>query len=489
MYFCHILKNHYNRKNVARKKSKDKKDRIVENVKITGIADKGKSVGRDAEGQVVFVENAAPGDVVDVRIYRQKNGFLEGIPTKFHSLSADRTEPFCAHFDLCGGCKWQHITYESQLFHKQVQVENAFKHLAKVPVETFEPILPCLNNTYYRNKVEYTFSNKRWLTADEIYKGVSNYEDVLGFHRPGAFDKILDVKKCYLQEDPSNLIRNGVKKLALEQGLTFYDMKELKGFMRHIMIKLTTKGEIMLIISFFYDDKEQIGILLPKIMAEFPQVTTLIYCINSKLNDFVLDLPMIVYYGKGYIEENLGAVNFKIGPKSFFQTNTKQAERLFDTVVDFCEFDGSENVYDLYTGIGSIALYIANKVKQVVGIEEVAPAIEDAVENAARNNIFNTIFYTGDVKNILTTSFAKKHGKPDVLITDPPRAGMHQTVVNMLLQLEAPRLVYVSCNPATQARDIAMLYDKYDVVKVRPVDMFPHTHHVENVALLKLRNA
>jgi 23S rRNA (uracil1939-C5)-methyltransferase len=224
-------------------------------------------------------------------------------------------------------------------------------------------------------------------------------------------------------------------------------------------------------------------------MAEFPQVTTLIYCINSKLNDFVLDLPMIVYHGKGYIEENLGAVNFKIGPKSFFQTNTKQAERLFDTVVDFCEFDGSENVYDLYTGIGSIALYIANKVKQVVGIEEVAPAIEDAVENAARNNIFNTIFYTGDVKNILTTSFAKKHGKPDVLITDPPRAGMHQTVVNMLLQLEAPRLVYVSCNPATQARDIAMLYDKYDVVKVRPVDMFPHTHHVENVALLKLRNA
>ncbi len=464
-----------------------KRVKIIEKVLITGIADKGKAVGRDTEGVVVFVENAAPGDVVDVKIHKEKSGYMEGTVTHIHALSQERTQPFCEHFNLCGGCRWQHITYESQLHHKQVLVENAFKHLAKVPVEEWQPILGCVDNRFYRNKLEFTFSNKRWLLHEEVLQGKSNQEDVLGFHRPGAFDKILNINKCWLQPDPSNDIRNTAKRLAVEQGLKFYDLKEQRGFMRHIMVRITTLGEIMLIVSFHYDDKEKRERYLDAILEAFPQITTTIYCINPKMNDYVLDLPMITYQGKGFIEENLGTVRFSIGPKSFFQTNTKQAERLFDTVVDFAEFDGTENVYDLYTGIGSIALYIADKVKHVVGIEEVAPAIEDAKENAERNNLTNTTFYAGDVKNILTDEFAEKHGKPDILITDPPRAGMHTSVVNMLLKLAAPKLIYVSCNPATQARDIALLHEKYDVLKVRPVDMFPHTHHVENVALLKLR--
>ena len=467
--------------------TKKKKVKIRERVVITGIADKGKAVGRDADGMIVFVENAAPGDIVDVKLHKEKSGYSEGATIKVHEYSPDRVEPFCEHFNLCGGCRWQHITYESQLRHKQDLVENAFKHLAKVPVQEWQPIMGCVENTFYRNKLEYTFSNKRWLTHEEVLSSMSNREDVLGFHRPGAFDKILDVRKCWLQPDPSNAIRNTIKAIAIEQGLSFYDLKEQRGYMRHIMIRTTSLGEIMLIVSFHYQDVEKQTKFLDAVLAAFPEITTLLYCINFKVNDYVLDLNMHVYHGKGFIEEKLGDVSFHIGPKSFFQTNTKQAERLFDTVVDFADFNGTENVYDLYTGIGSIALYIAKHVKHVVGIEEVAPAIADAKENAQRNNLLNTTFYAGDVKNILTTEFAEKHGKPDILITDPPRAGMHPAVVPMLLQLEAPKLIYVSCNPATQARDIAILHEKYDVIKVRPVDMFPHTHHVENVALLHLR--
>ena len=467
--------------------TKKKKVKILEKVVITGIADKGKAVGRDAEGMVVFVENAAPGDIVDVKLHKEKSGYSEGTTIKIHQLSPDRTEPFCEHFNLCGGCRWQHITYESQLRHKQDLVENAFKHLAKVPVGEWLPILGGLENTFYRNKLEYTFSNKRWLTHEEVQTGVSNREDVLGFHRPGAFDKILNINKCWLQPDPSNHLRNTIKDIAYEQGLSFYDLKEQRGFMRHIMIRITTLGEIMLIVSFHYDDEDKRNKFLDTVLEVFPNITTLIYCINYKVNDYVLDLPMHLYHGKGFIVEKLGDVLFHIGPKSFFQTNTKQAERLFDTVVDFADFQGTENVYDLYTGIGSIALYIAKKVRHVVGIEEIAAAISDAKDNAERNGLLNTTFYAGDVKNILTPEFAEKHGKPDILITDPPRAGMHPSVINMLLQLETPKLVYVSCNPATQARDLAILHEKYDVVKVRPVDMFPHTHHVENVALLHLR--
>jgi 23S rRNA (uracil1939-C5)-methyltransferase len=467
--------------------AKKKRIKLLEKVLITGIADKGKAVGRDPDGMVVFVENAAPGDIVDVKLHKEKSGYSEGMTIKVHEYSKDRVEPFCEHFYLCGGCRWQHISYESQLHHKQVLVENAFKHLAKVPVGEWQPIMGCLENTFYRNKMEFTFSNKRWLTHEEVQSGVSNREDVLGFHRPGAFDKILNVDKCWLQADPSNELRNAIKEIAIEQGLSFYDMRDQVGYMRHVMIRQTTLDEIMLIVSFHNENVDVREKFLNTVLARFPQITTLIYCINFKLNDYVLDLPMHVYHGKGYIEENLGNVRFRIGPKSFFQTNTKQAVRLFDTVVDFAEFNGTENVYDLYTGIGSIALYIADKVKHVVGIEEISAAIVDAKDNAERNNLKNTTFYAGDVKNILTDDFAVKHGKPDFLITDPPRAGMHPSVVTMLLKLEAPKLIYVSCNPATQARDIALLAEKYDVVKVRPVDMFPHTHHVENVALLKLR--
>jgi 23S rRNA (uracil1939-C5)-methyltransferase len=468
---------------------KKKKVKILEKVVITGIADKGKAVGRDAEGLIVFVENAAPGDVVDVKIHKEKSGYLEGIAIQNHQYSPERAEPFCQHFSLCGGCRWQHITYEAQLKHKQLQIESTFKHLAKIPVGEWLPILGCVENIFYRNKIEYTFSSRRWLTHEEVQQNVSNQENVLGFHRPGAFDKILNIEKCWLQEDPSNEIRNTVREIAKAQGLTFYDMKTQRGFMRHIMIRIATTGETMLIISVHRDDKERIKKLCDAILASFPHLTTLIYCINPKLNDFVLDLPMITYAGKGYIEEVLGNNRFRIGPKSFFQTNTRQAERLFQTVAEFANFKGDENVYDLYTGIGSIALFIAKQVKHVVGIEEVVPAIEDAKENAERNGLKNTTFYAGDVKDILNPEFAEKHGIPDVLITDPPRAGMHPSVVKMLLQLEAPKMIYVSCNPATQARDLAFLYEKYDVEKVRPVDMFPHTHHVENVALLKLRQS
>jgi 23S rRNA (uracil1939-C5)-methyltransferase len=463
-----------------------KKPKILEKVLITGIADKGKAVGRDNEGMVIFVENAAPGDIVDVRVHKEKSGYSEGTALHIHKLSEDRVQPFCEHFNLCGGCRWQHISYESQLHHKQVLIENAFKHLAKVSVGEWLPILGCVENTFYRNKMEYTFSNKRWLYHEEMLAGKSNLEDVLGFHRPGAFDKILNINKCWLQTEPANAIRNKIKDLAVGRGLSFYDMKIQKGLMRNVLLRVTSLGEVMVIVSFHYKD-EQIEAFMEDIKVAFPNITTLMYCINPKFNDFILDLPMVTYSGKGFIEENLGKVRFKIGPKSFFQTNTKQAERLFDTVVDFAEFDGTENVYDLYTGIGSIALYVASKVKHVVGIEEVAAAIVDAKENAELNNLTNTTFYAGDVKNILTDDFAEKHGKPDILITDPPRAGMHLSVVEMLLKLEAPKIVYVSCNPSTQARDLALMSEKYDVVKVRPVDMFPHTYHVENVALLHLK--
>lgn len=469
--------------------SRKLKNTIIPNVEITGIADKGKSVGRDAEGRVIFVEDVAPGDVVDVFVLTKKKGFLIGIPYKFHKRSEDRQDAFCDHFGVCGGCRWQHLTYEAQLRHKYNVVENALRRIGKTEVGEFLPILPAVETIYYRNKLEFAFSNKKWLTQDEMDQGLSNEADVLGFHRPGAFDKIVDIEHCWLQEDPSNDLRNAVKRIAVEQGLDFFDLRAASGFLRHILIRITTLGEVLLIVSFFEDDMDRIKPFLDAILKEFPQITTLCYCINSKLNDYVLDLDMITYHGKGYVEEKLRHVHFRIGPKSFFQTNTRQAERLYDIVVDFAGLTGTENVYDLYTGIGSIALYVAKDCRQVVGIEEVPEAIRDAEENAAFNGITNAVFHAGDVKDILTPEFARDHGRPDVLITDPPRAGMHPKVVEILRQLEAPKMVYVSCNPATQARDLNLLSDKYEVLKVQPVDMFPHTHHIENVALLQLKQS
>lgn len=463
------------------------KKKIVPSITITGIADKGKSVGRMEDGQVIFVEDAIPGDVVEVEVYNKKKGFFQGKATTIHHYSIDRTTPFCEHFGVCGGCKWQHLSYEAQLRHKQATVENALQRIGKIEVQELQPILPAERTTYYRNKLEYSFSNKKWLTKAQIESGITNREDVLGFHRAGAFDKVVNVNHCWLQPEPSNAIRNRIRAIAIQQGLSFYDARANTGFLRNMIIRVSSVGEIMLIMAFHEDEPEKYKPLLDQILKDFPTLTTLLYCINPKVNDYLMDLDMITYFGKGYIQEKLRNVYFRIGPKSFFQTNTHQGKRLYDTVVEFADLQGTENVYDLYTGIGSIALYVAQQARQVVGIEEIEAAIEDAKVNADLNKISNAIFYAGDVRNILTPQFAEEHGKPDLLITDPPRAGMHTDVVKMLLQLSSPKLVYVSCNPATQARDLNLLSEQYEVIKVRPVDMFPHTHHIESVALLKLK--
>ena len=461
--------------------------RIIEQVKITGIADRGKSIGRTEEGQVLFVENVAPGDVVDVLVLRKKKGVLSGIPNHFHSYSPDRVEPFCQHFGICGGCKWQHLSYEAQIREKEVVVRDAIQRIGKLEPNEFLPILRAVETRYYRNKLEFSFSNKRWLTKEELNTDISNLMGTLGFHRPGAFDKIVDIEHCYFQPDPSNDIRNYARELAIEQDLEFYATREESGFLRHLLLRVTTTKETMLILSFFKENEEKRKAYLDQLIAKFPQITSLYYCINYKKNDYMMDLEMHHYHGTKKIKEKLGEVVFHIGPKSFFQTNTKQAERLYNVIVDFCELKGTENVYDLYTGLGSIALYIANKCKQVVGIEEVSSAIEDAKINSELNNIENAVFYAGDVKEILSEAFSQKHGKPDLVITDPPRAGMHAKVIDLLLDLAAPRMIYVSCNPATQARDLNLLSAKYDLIKIQPVDMFPHTHHIESVALLKLK--
>jgi len=462
------------------------KPKLIPKVTFTGMADKGLSVGRSEDGLVVFADNTAPGDVADVLALRKKKGSLMGVPQHFHHYSEDRVAPFCQHYDVCGGCQWQHISYEAQARHKQKVVEDALQRIGKVEVEEFLPILPAERIHYYRNKLEFSFSNKRWLAREEIASGVSNEEDVLGFHRAGAFDKVVDIRHCWLQEDPSNALRNGIKQIAIGQGLSFHDAREHEGFLRQVMFRITSLGEILVLLSFHREDMARIHPFMDAILEAFPQVTTLCYCINTKLNDYLYDLDMITYAGKGYVEEQLGPVRFRVGPKSFFQTNTYQGKALYDVAVAFAGLQGTENVYDLYTGIGSIALYMAGSCRQVVGIEEIPEAIEDARANAALNGIGNALFYAGDVKDVLSPEFAARHGRPDLLVTDPPRAGMHPGVVELLLQLEAPRIVYVSCNPATQARDLKLLSAKYRVKKARPVDMFPHTHHIENVVLLEL---
>ncbi|PHI20536.1 23S rRNA (uracil(1939)-C(5))-methyltransferase RlmD [Lewinellaceae bacterium SD302] len=461
----------------------------IENVTITGLADKGFCVGKTEEGQVIFVEKVAPGDVVDVRPFKKKKKVLFAAPTKFHQLSEERVEPFCQHFGVCGGCKWQHYAYDAQLREKERIVHDAFNRLAKVEVGQWEPILGSERTQYYRNKLEFGVANRRWLTAAELGDdNVSNEASVVGFHKAGAYDKLIQIDHCHLQHGPSNELRNGIRELAIELEIPFFDMRERHGLLRQMMIRTSTLDQCMLVLAFFEDDQDNIKRLLDAILERFGQhLSSLFYCINPKVNEYLMDLDMVHYHGAEYMEEVLGEVKFRIGPKSFFQTNSRQGKELYDVAADFAGLTGSENVYDLYTGIGSIALYLAQTAGHVVGIEEIPEAIEDAGRNAALNGIENTTFYAGQVKNILTPEFAEKHGKPDVLITDPPRAGMHPKVVKMLLELAAPRLVYVSCNPATQARDLAVLDEKYTVERVRPVDMFPHTSHIENVALLKLR--
>ncbi len=456
---------------------------------ITGLADKGFCVGKTPEGQVIFVEKVAPGDVVDVRVFRKKKKVLFAAPTTFHQRSPERVEPFCDHFGVCGGCKWQHFSYAGQLREKEQMVRDAITRLAKVPVGQWEPILGSEQTSYYRNKLEFGCANRRWLTAEEVAnENVSNEANVIGFHRAGAYDKLIQIDHCHLQHGPSNELRNGIRELAVQMDIPFFDMRANHGLLRQMMIRTSTLEQCMLTLAFYEDDQAVIKPFLDAVLENFGQhITSLYYCINPKVNEYLMDLEMVHYHGATTMEERLGEVTFQIGPKSFFQTNTRQGERLYEVTADFAGLTGQENVYDLYTGIGSIALFVAAQAGQVVGIEEIPEAIADAKRNASLNGIENTTFYAGDVKNILTEEFAQKHGKPDVLITDPPRAGMHPKVVKMLLELAAPKLVYVSCNPATQARDLAVLDEKYQVDRVRPVDMFPQTSHIENVALLTLK--
>ncbi len=466
---------------MARNRSK-----AYNNILITGLADKGYGVGKDETGEVVFVEKAVPGDVVNVFSPRKKKRVRFGVVTDYVSYSPFRVEPFCKHFGQCGGCKYQHLAYEKQLEEKEKMVVQALQRIGKVTPESFEPILPAEPTSLYRNKLEFAFSSKRWLSNEDMHAGIPFAEDVLGFHISGVYDKILPIDECHLQQEPSNAIRNALLKIGTDQELEFYDLKNHTGFLRNVVIRITTTNEIMLIVSFAKNDKKAIKIYLDEVLKQFPQITTLYFCINTKVNDYYADLDMHLYHGKPTIIEMLGEVQFNIGPKSFFQTNTFQANRMFDIVKDYCGLNGTENVYDLYTGLGSIALYVAQFCKQITGIEEIAAAIDDARINADLNKITNAVFYAGDVKDILDDTFSQKHGKPDVVITDPPRIGMHANVVETLLKLEAPKIVYVSCNPATQARDIQLLSEKYKVIRVRPVDMFPHTYHIESVALLKL---
>ncbi len=459
---------------------------IWENITIHGLADKGRGVGRNEEGMVAFVEQTAPGDVVDVRITKKKD-FAEGKPVLFHKLSEDRVEPFCSHFNVCGGCKLQHIDYDAQIKYKDQLVRDALQRIGKVEVAEYLPIIGAEDIKYYRNKLEFTFANKQWLTNEQMEAGESNLCNVLGFHRPGSFDKMVHINECYLMPEPMNEMRNFMHELAEAQGLEFYDVKVHEGYLRNVVMRITTLGQILVVMVFKKEKENKRKAYLDAIMARFPQITSLQYCINTSLNDSLWGKEIIPYAGTPYIEEDLGHVRYRIAPNSFFQTSTKQAINLFDTVVEFADLQGVENVYDLYTGVGSIGLYVAKNCKQVVGIEEIPEAIIDAQDNAKRNGIENTVFYAGDVKNILTDEFALQHGKPDVLITDPPRAGMHEKVVEMLLKLEAPKIVYVSCNPSTQARDLSWLSPKYEVLKSRAVDMFPFTHHIENVVLLQLK--
>lgn len=475
-----------------------KKHTVIPNVPIHGIADRGKGVGRTPEGLTVFVAGAVPGDVADVFIQKKKSGFAEGVADRIVTPSPDRVEPFCEHFSVCGGCKWQNLDYQAQLRHKQQVVEDALLRIGKIKVGEFLPILGAPETTYYRNKLEFGFSNRRWLLPEELNPSPERRGDVappfpsgsgLGFHKAGFFDKIIDIRHCWLQAEPSNALRNTCRTIAQEQGLEFYDLRQHRGFLRNLMVRLTTTGECLLLVSFARNEKKAIARYLDAILEKFPQLTTLVYCINTKLNDSMFDLDMLTYFGKGFVVEQLGDLKFKIGPKSFFQTNSRQGKRLYDVAAAFAGLSGQENVYDLYTGTGSIALYLARRCRQVVGIEEIPEAIADAEENMRLNAISNAVFYAGDVKNVLTPEFAERHGKPDVVVTDPPRAGMHEKAVRFLLDLAAPRIVYVSCNPATQARDLQWLSEKYEVLKAQPVDMFPHTHHIENVALLETRNS
>jgi 23S rRNA (uracil1939-C5)-methyltransferase len=470
---------------------KDKTLPIFEKVRIADYAAEGKSIAR-IDGMVVFVDNAVPEDVVDLQVVYKKKSYMEAVVIHFHSYSPLRAESFCSHFGVCGGCKWQNLAYPQQLAYKQQQVIDALTRIGKINLPACHTIIGSEKTDFYRNKLEYTFSNKKWqtekpdktLSYEEQIKTDSN---ALGFHIPKKFDKILDISTCYLQPEPSNSIRLALKKYAEDNHLSFFDIKKREGFLRTLMIRTAETGDVMVLVSFYENDTNKIAAVMQFLQDSFPQITSLLYVHNPKGNDTFQDLEIQVFAGKPYLTETMENLQFRVAAKSFFQTNSTQAYELYKIARNFAQLTGNEIVYDLYTGTGTIANFVAKQAKQVIGLEYIAQAIEDAKVNSQINHIENTSFYAGDMKDLLNEEFMRNHPKPDVIITDPPRAGMHEDVVKMLLQIEAQRIVYVSCNPATQARDLAWLDSKYTVQAIQPVDMFPHTHHVENVVLLEKR--
>ncbi len=498
---------------------KRKKENIVlERVLVEDYAAGGKSLAR-VDGKVIFIENVVPGDVADIRLVKNKKDWAEGVLLKIHSLSADRVQPFCSHFGVCGGCQWQMLPYEKQLAYKHRQVEETLKRIGKVSLPHLQPIIGAAETKFYRNKIEYTFGTKEFIkekppqtppeeefiNAQSQLIGASDVKGNLkllepsevplsggggaGFHAKGMFDKIVDIKTCYLQAEPTNAIRLAVKEFAITNKWTFYDIRNHRGFLRTMQVRLCTTGELMVNMVVGEKDEEKIRQLMDHILQKFPSLTTLLYTINTKWNDSLHDLEPVIYYGKGYVIEKLEDFEFKIGPKSFFQTNTRQAEQLYRVTREFAELSGKETVYDLYCGAGSIGIFVSRKAKKIVAVEAIAAAVEDAKQNAALNNVTKAEFFTGDVIDICTDDFFAAHGRPDVIITDPPRAGMHEKLVKKIFETAAPIVVYVSCNPATQARDLKILDEKYEVTKIQPVDMFPHTHHIENVLQLKLKKS
>ncbi len=471
-YFC-----------LMRKKSRKQ---IFENIEVIDAGAKGKTIGKAPDGRVIFMTNTVPGDIVDVQTTKKRKSYFEGSAIHFHSLSEKRVTPECKHFGTCGGCKWQHMGYEHQLFYKQREVENNLRRIGHLELPTISSILGSKNQYFYRNKMEFSFSDSRWLTLDELQSDIIfNDKNALGFHIPGMWDKILDIEKCHLQADPSNAIRLATKNFATENNISFFNPRNQFGMLRTLMIRTSSIGEVMVLVQFFENDIQKRDLLLNYLRKTFPEITALLYVLNTKQNDTIYDQEVICHSGRDHIFEEMEGLKFKINAKSFYQTNSEQAYELYKVTRDFAALTGKELVFDLYTGTGTIAQFISKKAKKVIGIESVPQAIADAKENAINNNISNVEFYAGDMKNVFNEAFIATHGKPDCIITDPPRDGMHKDVVQQILNISPEKVVYVSCNSATQARDLALMKEVYKVVKVQPVDMFPQTFHVENIVLLE----
>ena len=465
---------------------KKNKKQVFENVEVIDAGAKGKTIGKAPDGRVIFMTNTVPGDVVDIQTTKKRKSYFEGKATHFHSLSDKRVTPECKHFGTCGGCKWQHMGYEHQLYYKQKEVENNLRRIGHLELPEMSPILGSEKQYFYRNKMEFSFSDSRWLSLEELQSDtIFEDKNALGFHIPGMWDKILDIEKCHLQADPSNAIRLATKDFATKNNITFFNPRNQYGMLRTLMIRTSSIGEIMVMVQFYENDEAKRVLLLNYLKETFPEITALLYVINAKANDTIYDQEVICYSGRDHIFEEMEGLKFKINAKSFYQTNSDQAYELYKITRDFAGLTGKELVYDLYTGTGTIAQFVAKKAKKVVGIESVPEAIKDAKANAENNKIDNVEFYVGDMKNVFNEEFIATHGSPDIIITDPPRDGMHKDVVQQILNIAPQKVVYVSCNSATQARDLELMKETYKVTKVQPVDMFPQTHHVENIVLLE----